>query len=86
MRLRANPDREIGSEEVQVLFETEHIVDRRSDHPEQYRAIGWVGGTLYSVIFEVRQDSEGELYHLVTLWKAHERGKNSLCQKHLIDY
>jgi hypothetical protein len=25
---------------------------------------------LYSVIFEVREDEEGEFYHLVTLWKA----------------
>jgi hypothetical protein len=38
--------------------------------PEQYRAIGWVGDCLYTVIFEVREDDEGELYHLVTLWRA----------------
>jgi len=25
---------------------------------------------LYSVIFETREDDEGEYYHLVTLWKA----------------
>jgi uncharacterized DUF497 family protein len=69
-RLRANPDRGIGFEEVQFLFKSEHITDRRSDDPEQFRAIGWVDGTLYSVIYEVRHDPEGELYHLVTLWKA----------------
>ena len=68
--LRANPERGIGFEEVQVLFDAEHITDRRSDDPEQFRAIGWVNGTLYSVIYEVRQDHEGELHHLVTLWKA----------------
>ena len=44
--------------------------DQRSDSPVQHRAIGWVGGRLYSVIFEVREDAEGEFYHLVTLWKA----------------
>jgi uncharacterized DUF497 family protein len=38
--------------------------------PVQYRAIGWVGAKLYSLIFEVREDKEGEYYHLVTLWKA----------------
>jgi len=38
--------------------------------PEQYRAIGWVGAKLYALIFEVREDKEGEYYHLVTLWKA----------------
>ena len=68
--LRANPERGIGFEEVQTLFESEHITDRRSDDPEQFRAIGWVDGTLYSVIYEVRHDQEGDFYHLVTLWKA----------------
>jgi hypothetical protein len=29
-----------------------------------------VRGLLYSVIFEIREDAEGEFYHLVTLWKA----------------
>jgi hypothetical protein len=32
--------------------------------------LGWVSGQLYSLIFEVREDDEGEFYHLVTLWKA----------------
>ena len=69
-RLRANPERGIGFEEAQRLFETDHIVDRRSDDPEQFRAIGWIAGTMYSVIYEVRADHGGEFYHLVTLWKA----------------
>jgi len=38
--------------------------------PEQFRAIGWVKGDLYSVIFEVGEDAEGEYDHLITLWKA----------------
>ena len=68
--LRANPERGIGFEEVQVLFDTEQLTDHRSDDPEQFRAISWVSGTLYSVIYEVRQDQEGEFHHFVTLWKA----------------
>jgi uncharacterized DUF497 family protein len=68
--LRTNPKRGIGFEEAQALFDAEHIIDRRSDDPEQFRAIGWVEGTLYSVIYEVRHDKEGEFYHLVTLWRA----------------
>jgi len=27
--------------------------------PEQFRAIGWVGERLYSVIFEIREDAKG---------------------------
>jgi len=28
------------------------------------------GQRLYSLIFEIREDAEGEFYHLVTLWKS----------------
>jgi uncharacterized DUF497 family protein len=69
-RLRANPRRGIGFEEAQEIFSRPYWLDQRSDVPEQYRAIGWVGDRLYSVIFEVREDKEGEILHLVTLWKS----------------
>jgi uncharacterized DUF497 family protein len=69
-RLRANPKRGIGFEEAQNIFSRPYYLDRRSDLPEQYRAIGWVGERLYTLIFEIREDHEGEYYHLVTLWKA----------------
>jgi uncharacterized DUF497 family protein len=69
-RLRANPRRGIGFEEAQELFSRPYWLDQRSDVPEQYLAIGWVGGRLYSVIFEFRKDQEGEILHLVTLWRS----------------
>jgi uncharacterized DUF497 family protein len=69
-RLRANPRRGIGFEEAQELFSRPYWLDQRSDVPEQYVAIGWVGNRLYSVIFEFREDEEGEILHLVTLWKS----------------
>jgi len=69
-RLRANPKRGIGFEEAQEVFSQPYYLDQRSDLPEQYRAIGWVRDQLFAVIFEVREDKEGEFYHLVTLWKA----------------
>jgi uncharacterized DUF497 family protein len=69
-RLRANPKRGVGFEEAQDVFSHPYYLDQRSDLPEQYRAIGWVGEQLYTVIFEVREDKEGEYYHLVTPWKA----------------
>lgn len=69
-RLRNNPRRGIGFEEVQEIFARPYFQDRRSEVPEQFRAIGWVGDRLYSLIFEVRRDEEGEYYHLVTLWKS----------------
>ncbi len=72
-QLRKNPKRKIGFEEAQEIWEHPYYEDQRVDDPEQYRAIGWVKGTLYSVIFEIREDEEGEYYHLVTLWKSNSQ-------------
>jgi len=69
-RLRKNPKRSIGFEEAQEVFSRPYYLDQRSDLTEQYRAIGWVGEQLYTVIFEAREDEEGEYYHLVTLWRS----------------
>jgi uncharacterized DUF497 family protein len=69
-RLKRNPQRGIGFEEAREIFSRPYYVDQRSDAPEQYCAIGWVGQHLYSLVFEVREDEDGELYHLVTLWKS----------------
>lgn len=55
---------------MQEIWTHPYYLDQRSDYPEQYRAIGWVSGQLYAVVFEVREDNGGEYYHLVTLWKA----------------
>ncbi len=79
--LRANPKRGIGFEEAQEVFSHPYYLDQRSDAPEQYRANGWVGENLYSVIFEVGEDREGEYYHLVTLWKA-TREERQLYEAH----
>jgi uncharacterized DUF497 family protein len=69
-RLRTNPKRGIGFEEARELFSRPYWLDQRSDVPEQYLAVGWVGDRLYSVIFEIREDEEGEIMHLVTLWRS----------------
>lgn len=69
-RLRANRKRGIGFEEVREVFSRSYWLDRRVDVPEQHLAIGWVGDRLYSVVFEYREDDEGEIVHLVTLWKS----------------
>lgn len=68
--MRAHPKRGIGFEEAQEIFDHPYYLDQRSDLPEQCRAIGWVGSKLHTLIFEVRQDAQGEYYHLITLWKA----------------
>ncbi len=60
----------ISLEQAQEVFDQIYLVDRKSDNPEQYRAIGWCRGSLWSVIFEIRHDREGEYYHLITAWQA----------------
>ncbi len=66
---------------MQEIFSHPYYLDQRSDSPEQQRAIGWVGESLYTVIFEVREDIDGEYYHLVTLWKA-TRQEQRLYEEH----
>jgi uncharacterized DUF497 family protein len=67
-RLRAT--RGVGFDGVQEIWTHPYYLDQRREMPEQWRAIGWVGGRLYSVIFEERVDAVGEYIHLVTLWRA----------------
>jgi uncharacterized DUF497 family protein len=80
--LRRNPKRGIGFEEAREVFYHPYYLDARIDLPEQLRAIGWVGDRLYAVIFEVREDEDGEFYHLITLWKA-TREEQMLYEKHV---
>ena len=79
--LKNDPRRKISFVEVQKIWNHYHYVDCRSDDPEQFRAIGWVKGKLHTVIFEIREDSEGEYYHLVTLWKSTKQ-EEKLYEKH----
>ena len=63
------------------IFSPPYYLDQRSDQPQQFRAIGWVRGRLYSLIFEVREDENGEFYHLVTLWCS-TREEKALYEEH----
>jgi len=79
--LRANPKRGVGFEEAQEVFSHPYYLDQRSDMPEQFRAIGWVGERMFTVVFEVREDEEEEYYHLITLWKATQQ-ERQLYEEH----
>ena len=69
-KLRRNPNRRIGFEEAERIFQQQYYLDTRLDNPKQFRAIGVVNERLYSLVFEIRQDEVGEYYHLITLWQA----------------
>ncbi len=64
---RLRKKRGIGFEETQEIWTRPYYLDQRCDCPEQWRVIGWTKGKLYSVIYEEREDEEGEYLHLVTL-------------------
>ena len=78
-RLRGNPKRGIGFEEAALLPSL--LPGQPFRLAGQHRAIGWVDERLYTLIFEVREDEEGEFYHLVTLWKA-TREERTLYEEH----
>ena len=67
----------VSLKEAQQIFDQAYLVDQRSDDPEQFRAVGWCGGRLCSVIFEIRYDTAGEYHHLVTAWKATKEEEQS---------
>jgi uncharacterized DUF497 family protein len=60
----------VSLEEAQEIFDQDYLVDQKNDDSQQFRAIGWCGGRLCSVIFEIRHDAKGEYHHLITAWKA----------------
>lgn len=70
----------ISLKEAQEIFGQVYLVDQKNEDPEQYRAIGWCGGRLCSVIFEIRHDSEGEYYHLITAWNATKEEEESYAE------
>lgn len=70
----------VSLKEAQEIFDQVYIVDGRNDDPEQFRATGWCRGHLCSVIFEIREDSEGAYYHLITAWKATKQDEQSYAE------
>ena len=71
----------VGLEEAKEIFDQAHLLDRKSDNPEQFRAIGWAGGRLCSVIFEIRRDAHGEFYRLLTAWKATKQEEDAYAEQ-----
>ena len=60
-------------EEVSVVLAGEYVEQIKRDDLEQFIAIGYLGNTLLSVIYEIRYDDEGEYIWLITYWKSTRR-------------
>jgi uncharacterized DUF497 family protein len=70
----------VSLEEALEIFDQAYLVDQKSDDPVQFRAVGWCGSRLCSVIFEMRHDREGEYCHLITAWKATQEEEKSYAE------
>jgi uncharacterized DUF497 family protein len=71
----------VSLEDAQEIFDQAHLLDRKNYDPEEFRAIGWSGGRLCSVIFEIRRDRHREFYHLITAWKATAQEQEAYAQQ-----
>jgi uncharacterized DUF497 family protein len=60
-------------EEVSRILAGEYVEQMKQDDPEQFIAIGYLGNTLLSLIYEIRYDNEGEYIWLITYWKSTRR-------------
>jgi uncharacterized DUF497 family protein len=60
-------------EEISVVLAGDYVEQIKRDDPEQFIAIGYLGNTLVSVIYEIRYDEEGEYIWLVTYWISTKR-------------
>jgi uncharacterized DUF497 family protein len=60
-------------EEISVVLAGDYVEQVKRDDPEQFIAIGYLGNTLLSVIYEIRYDEDGEYIWLVTYWKSTKR-------------
>jgi uncharacterized DUF497 family protein len=68
--LTSDPRRGLSFETVARIFQQPYFLDQKNDDPEQFRAIGFVGEKMITLIFEIREDAEGEFYHFVTYWPS----------------
>ena len=59
--------------EVARVLAGDYVERIKRDDPEQFIAIGYLGESLLSVIYEIRFDSEGEYVWLVTYWRSTKR-------------
>lgn len=59
--------------EVTGVLAGDYVEQIKRDDPEQFIAIGYLGNTLLSVIYEIRSDGEGEYIWLITYWRSTKR-------------
>lgn len=69
-KLIADSRRGLSFIKIQEIFNRQYYLDQKNDDPEQFRAIGFVDNKMFTLIFESREDDDGEYYHLITYWPS----------------
>ena len=68
-------------EEISGVLAGDYVERIKREEPEQFIAIGYLGNTLLSVIYEIRYDKEGEYVWLITYWES-TRGERSIYEQY----
>ena len=66
-------ERNIDFQQLRGLLYSPYLEDQRSEVPEQYRIIGFVGGSITTFIVEYRTDEMSEYIWVVTAWRSTAR-------------
>ena len=69
--------RKIDFADLEDLLCLPYMEDQRSDHPEQYRIVGFAGGKVTTFVVEYREDDHGEFVWVVTGWKSTKQERES---------
>ena len=59
-----------GFADIVALLGKPHAVRENETYDNQFQAIGWVEGTLYTLIFEIFEEDEGGLLWLINFWPS----------------
>ncbi len=76
-RQRVLTERGIDLTRLNDLLYKPYIEDQRFEQPEQYRIVGFAGGTLTTFIVEYRVDEVGDYIWVVTAWKSTKQERKS---------
>ena len=56
--------------DIVALLETPHVVRENQNYDDQFQAIGWIEGVLYTLVYEIFEEDQGTLLWLVNFWPS----------------
>jgi uncharacterized DUF497 family protein len=62
--------RGLSFDELLPLFKTDYLLEGNKFYEDQFLAIGFLGTEMITVVFESREDEEGEFVWIITYWRS----------------